>query len=164
MMDQISIDETNRRILDILRNDARTSNAEIARQVGLTTSAVHERVRKLESKGIIRGYAAILAPEPLDLRLLAFVGVRISPHREARSVGQALSDISNVEEVFHLAGEECFLTKVRCRDTEELEELLLTINDIPSVNSTRTIICLRPVKEAPGPTVPDTITEQGVPS
>ncbi|MGE4291683.1 MAG: Lrp/AsnC family transcriptional regulator [Desulfovibrio sp.] len=154
MNDSSSIDEINRQILEILRTDARTPNAEIARQVGLTTSAVHERVRKLEARGVIRGYAAVLDADALGLKLLSFVGVRIAPHREAMNVARALSAAHGVEEVFHMAGEECFLAKVRCADTRELEQVLLALNDIPAVVSTRTVIALRPVKESPGPLLP----------
>lgn len=154
MTDTTTIDEMNLRILEILRTDARTPNAEIARRIGLTTSAVHERVRKLEARGLIRGYAAMLDADALGLKLLAFVGVRIAPHREAMNVARALTVSHGVEEVFHMAGEECFLLKVRCADTHELEHVLLAINDIPSVVSTRTVIALRPVKESAGPELP----------
>lgn len=160
MNDNPAIDEINRQILEILRADARTPNAEIARQVGLTTSAVHERVRKLEARGIIRGYSAVLDADALGQGLLAFVGVRIAPHREAMNVARALSGAHGAEEVFHMAGEECFLVKVRCADTGELEQVLLALNDIPAVTSTRTVIALRPVKESPGPELPR--TKQGV--
>lgn len=161
MNDISELDAVNRRILELLLADARTPNAEIARRVGLTTSAVHERVRKLEARGVIRGYAAVLDADALGLKLLAFVGVRIAPHREATNVARALSSARGVEEVFHMAGEECFLVKIRCADTRELEAVLLALNDIPAVVSTRTVIALRPVRESPGPALPQ--AEQGEP-
>lgn len=160
-MNFAEMDQINRQILEILRHDARTPNAEVARRVGLTTSAVHERVRKLEARGVIRGYSAILNAHSLGQKLLAFVGIRIAPHRQAPEVASALTRTPGVEEAFHLAGEECFLAKVRCADTEDLEDILLQINDIPAVTSTRTVIALRPVKETAGPEIP--VQERRVP-
>ena len=75
------IDEIDRQILNILQQNARTSNAEIARQVGMAPSAVLERIRKLETRGVIRGYEARIDPEALGLNLLAFV---VRPRRRHR--------------------------------------------------------------------------------
>src|SRR5215204_574264 len=117
------IDEIDRQILNILQQNARTSNAEIARQVGMAPSAVLERIRKLETRGVIRGYEARIDPEALGLNLLAFVFVRADDIGGA-STGEALARIPEVQEVHHIAGEDCYLAKVRIRDAKTLARLL----------------------------------------
>lgn len=142
------IDDTDRAILRILQSDARTSNAEIARQVGMAPSATFERIRKLEERGIVRGYTTRLHAEALGFGLLAFVFVRAddlagSPHAERR-----LAEIPEAQEVHHVAGEDCFLVKVRVADPAALGRLLRDqIAAIPGVRSTRTTIVLETVKE-----------------
>lgn len=141
------IDEIDAKILEMLQENARIANAEIARRVGMTASAVYERIRKLEKTGVVKGYGAVLAPEAVGLPLLAYVFVRLSPHRLARAVGRQLSEIRGVQEVIHLTGEECFMIKVRCADTAGLERVVLTVNDIETVSGTRTVIAFRAMRE-----------------
>ncbi|HEX5580424.1 MAG TPA: Lrp/AsnC family transcriptional regulator [Gemmatimonadaceae bacterium] len=141
------IDTTDRHILDILQQDARTPNAEIARQVGMAPSATHERLRKLEERGVITGYGVRIAPESVGLGLLAFVHVRADEGVGASDTEQALAAIPEVEELHHVAGEDCFLLKVRAADTAALARLLRErIGEIPTVRSTRTTIVLQTVK------------------
>lgn len=140
-------DEIDATILTILQENARTSNAEIARRVGMTASAVFGRIRRLEQAGVIRGYAARVDPVAMGLPVLAYVFVRLSAHRRAREVGRALCAVPAVQEVAHLTGEDCFLAKVRCRDTAQLEEVVLGINDIEAVCGTRTVIAFRALRE-----------------
>ena len=142
------IDEIDAKILNILQENARTANAEIARRVGLVPSAVLERIRRLEERGVIGGYAARVSPKEIGLGLLAFVFVRTEEIRgEDKAAGQ-LARIPEVMEVHHVAGEDCFLVKVRTDDTESLGRLLREkIAAIKSVSSTRTTIVLRTAKE-----------------
>lgn len=143
------IDETDARILMILQGGGRTSNAEIARQLGMAPSAILERIRKLEARGTIAGYEARLDPGALGLDLLAFVFVRASEAPGAPVTGDALAEIPEVLEVHHVAGEDCYLVKVRAAGTEELGHLLRhRFGTIPSVASTRTTIVLGTVKES----------------
>ena len=135
-------------ILEILQKNARTSNAEIARQVGLAPSAVFERIRKLEERGIVRGYRADLDPHSVGTALLAFVFVRSNERAGGVGTAQKLAEIPDVLEVHHVAGEDCFLAKVRAADTEALGRLLREkFGAIPSITSTRTTIVLETVKE-----------------
>jgi Lrp/AsnC family leucine-responsive transcriptional regulator len=142
------INEIDKQILMILQQNARTSNAELARQVGLVPSAVLERVRKLEERGIIEGYSVRLNARKLGLGLVAFVFVRTDDYvREDKAAGQ-LAAIPEVLEVHHVAGEDCFLVKVRAEDTEQLGRILREkIATIKSVRSTRTTIVLNTSKE-----------------
>jgi len=140
------IDGTDKHILTILQTDARTSNAEIARQVGLAPSAVLERLRKLEERGIIRGFHTDIDPRALDFGLTAFVAVRTS---ECGGPAEAaLGAIPEVLEVHDVAGEDSYWLKIRTKDTETLGKLLREkIKPIPTVLGTRTTVVLETYKE-----------------
>ena len=142
------IDQTSLVILETLQSDARISNAEIGRRVGLAPSAVFERIRKLEERGAVRGYNANIDPAAVDLGLLAFVLVRAEERGGAPRTEAALVAIPEVQEVHHVAGEDCFMLKVRARDTAALNDLLANqIGALESVRSTKTTIVLRTAKE-----------------
>jgi Lrp/AsnC family transcriptional regulator, leucine-responsive regulatory protein len=142
------IDETDRRILEILQENARTSNAEIARQVGMAPSAILERIRKLEERGVIEGYAARVNPEALGLMLTAYVFVRADERAGAPTTAQRMAEIPEVEEVHHVAGEDCFLAKVRVRGTKDLGKLLQEkLGAIDTIRSTRSTIVLDTIKD-----------------
>lgn len=145
-----TIDDLDALIMGMLQDNARTTQADIAKAVGLAPSAVMERIRKLEARGAIRGYAALVAPRVVDLALLAFVSVRATDDGPEMAVAKALADIPEVLEVHHVAGDDCYLLKMRARDAEHLGEILRTrINQIPEVTSTRTTIVLGTIKESP---------------
>jgi Lrp/AsnC family leucine-responsive transcriptional regulator len=142
------IDEIDLHILEILQANARETQADVARAVGLAPSAVLERLRKLETRGIIRGYAAQIDPRAIDRGMLAFVAVRSEEAPGDDNVARALADCPDVLEVHHVAGDDCYLIKVRARDAEHLGSLLRTrIGRIAGVRSTRTTIVLETVKE-----------------
>lgn len=144
-----TLDGKDIEIMAILQRDGRTSNAEIARQLGMAPSAILERLRKLESRGAIQGYQAQLEPHWLGLGLLAFVFVRAEEGVWGRSTGEALAAIPQVQEVHHITGEDCYLVKVRAADPEHLGHLLRErFGTIPTVRSTRTTIVLGTVKES----------------
>lgn len=144
------IDEIDAIILDLLQENARISQADVARVVGLAPSAVLERIRKLESRGVIKGYAALVDPRALEQSMLAFISVRSEEAPGDDSVSQALSQCPEVLELHHVAGEDCYLLKVRARDAEHIGHLLRhRFGRIPGVRSTRTTIVLETVKETP---------------
>lgn len=143
-----AIDETDLQILDLLQDNARLANAEIARRVGMAPSAVFERIRKLEERGVIVGYRPLLQPKQLDLGLLAFVFVRAEELPGEQTAGEALAALPEVLEVHHVAGEDCYLAKVRAADTEALGRLLREkFGAIPALRSTRSTIVLETLKE-----------------
>lgn len=140
------IDGTDEQILTILQSDARISNAEIARQIGLAPSAVLERIRKLEDRGIIRGYRTDIDPRAVEFGLTVFVTVKTSEC--GSDAEEALIAIPEVLEVHDVAGEDCFLLKVRTKDTDALGRLLREkIKPIPTVSGTRTTVVLQTFKE-----------------
>jgi Lrp/AsnC family leucine-responsive transcriptional regulator len=142
------LDDTDLHILELLQANARETQAEIARAVGLAPSAVLERIRKLEARGALRGYVAQVDPKVIGLGLLAFVAVRSDEAGPENRIAQALGEHPEVLEVHHVAGDDCYLVKVRVRDAEDLGQLLRTrIGRIPGVRSTRTTVVLETVKE-----------------
>jgi Lrp/AsnC family transcriptional regulator, leucine-responsive regulatory protein len=142
------IDEVDARILEILQENARTTQADIAKTVGLAPSAVLERMRKLEAKGAVREYVAAVDPRVANRALLAFVAVRTSEYGPEQPSAQALAKLPDVLEIHHVAGEDCFLLKVRAKDAEHLGQMLRRqIAAVPGVTSTRTTIVLETVKE-----------------
>jgi Lrp/AsnC family leucine-responsive transcriptional regulator len=154
------IDEMDRRILSLLQQDARLPNAEIARRVGMAPSATLERLRKLEERGVIQGYECRVDPKKLGLGLTAFIFVRSTDTGE-HETGERLKQNPNVLEVHHIAGEDCYLVKVRAADTEDLGRMLRTdFKSLPHVNSTRTIIVLGTLKESAKIPIPEEI--QGI--
>lgn len=135
-------------ILRLLQRDARLANAEIARQVGMAPSAVYERIRKLEESGVVTGYGARIDPVRLGLGLLAFISIRTVGGCADASVGQRLSELSEVLEVHDVAGDDCYIVKVRVSDTGALSRLLKErVGTIPNIQSTRTTVVLSTVKE-----------------
>lgn len=142
------MDEKDLQILSILQEDGRTTNAEIGRRLGMAPSAVLERVRKLEQRGVIRGYHARLDPEPLGAGLLAYVFVQVDDRHEEEATGVRLARLPQVQEVHHIAGEDCYLVKLRCASTTELGRLLQQdLGEFGSIRRTRTTIVLGTLKE-----------------
>lgn len=147
-IDRTSLDGTDRQILDRLQTNARTTQADISKAIGLAPSGVLERMRKLEARSVIRGYAALVDPRALDLRMLAFVAVRTDEVASDNHVANELAATPEVLEVHDVAGDDCYLVKIRARDAEHLGHLLRTrIGRIAGVRSTRTTIVLETVKE-----------------
>ncbi len=149
----IMIDEKDAKILDILQQDGRATNVEMSKAVELTPSATLERVRKLEERGLIKGYTALLDPHALDLGLVAFIFVRVDERDDvtihAEKTAEQLAALPAVQELHHLAGEDCFLVKVRARDTDDLYRILRDeLGQFKAIRSTRTSIVLKTVKES----------------
>lgn len=146
------LDEKDARILEILQKDGRATNVELARAVELTPSATLERVRKLEERGLVKGYTAILDPRAVGLGLVAFIFMRVEERDgvlgSEEQTAEALSALPSVLELHHLAGEDCFLLKVRARDTDDLYRILRDdFGGFKTIRGTRTTIVLKTVKE-----------------
>jgi Lrp/AsnC family leucine-responsive transcriptional regulator len=149
------IDDIDRKILNILQDDARISNAELARRVGMAPSGILERVKKLEERGLIRGYQARLDSKKLGSGLVAFAFVKSDERVGGIESAESLAAIPEVQEVHHIAGEDCYLIKIRVADVEALGKLLREkVGVIPSIRSTRTTIVMETVKESATVLVP----------
>jgi Lrp/AsnC family transcriptional regulator, leucine-responsive regulatory protein len=136
------VDAIDRRLVDLLRGNARLSYAELARQVGLSAPAVHERVGKLEAAGTIRGYRADVCPEAIGLGVTAIIGVVQDSGGETEDVLDALQARPEVESCYFMAGEESFLLRVRVGSIVELERVIVELNRTPGIARTRTAIAL----------------------
>lgn len=142
------IDDKDREILSILLGDAATSKAEIARRVGLAASAVSDRVRRLEAEGVIQGYEVRIDPRKLGKPLLAFVFVTDAKPSQGFDTAAALAGVTGLEELHKIAGEDCYLLKIRAAGTEELNAIIeQQISPIQSVTRVRTTIVLNAVTE-----------------
>ena len=150
------MDKTDKNILSLLQENARITNAEIARQVGMVPSGVQERIRKLEDKGYILDYATHLRSDPLDLGLLAFIFVRTNEPPGGLDTAKELAKFPEILEVHHVAGEDCYLLKLRHSNNKALADFLREkLGPIPTITSTRTIIVLDTVKETCSLKLPD---------
>jgi Lrp/AsnC family leucine-responsive transcriptional regulator len=142
------IDDVDRAILDALQHNARTSNAEMARSIGMAPSAIFQRVRKLEENGFIQGYTTRLNAKALGFGLVAFIMVQTRDNASSIDTAAILADFPEVLEVHRVVGEDCFIVKVRVRDTDHLAELLEhRIQPVRSIASTRTTIVVKTVKD-----------------
>ena len=142
------LDEISLKILKILQKKARIPNVEVARQVDMAPSAVLERIRKLEQKGIIDGYEVRLNPEKFKRNLVAFITVATSAQESVMSTGRRLSNIPEIQEVHHITGEDGFLVKVRVSDVAELGKLIQDkILKIATVSTTHTAVAMSTFKE-----------------
>lgn len=157
-----SIDAIDSKILGILQKNARISNAEIARQIGMAPSAVLERIRKLEQRQVILGYETRINPRLLGQGLTAFTFVRTEEKVGSTGSGTLLAALPEVVEVHYTAGQDSYLVKVRVADTEGLSHLLKTFGQIENVRDTRSTIVLSTVKETMGPTLITPLKGNGV--
>ena len=132
-----------------MQSNARISNADLAREVNMAPSAVLERVKKLEQKKIIKQYNTVIDPVAVQQKLLAFIFIKSKEGFTcSKDTAQHLAAIPEVQEVHHIAGEDCFLVKVRTADSAGLMQLMRNgLQKIPNILSTKTTIVLETVKE-----------------
>ena len=143
------VDEIDRKILDLLQSNAKLSNAELAESVGLTMSSVHERVKKLERKGVIKGYVAVVDAEKIGKPLLAFTRLTVNNHEGPLvSVRELCEKEPDILECHNVAGEDCYIIKLRAAGPKELERLLVAIKGSAESGRSVTNIVLSSVKES----------------
>lgn len=146
---EFDLDNTDLQILERMQDNARISNADLARELNMAPSAVLERVKKLEQKNVIIRYSARINPAAVQQKLVAFMFIRSSEGFSCSSnTAKSLAQIPEVQEVHHIAGEDCFLVKIRTTDAASLMELMRnSMQKIPNIASTKTTIVLETVKE-----------------
>ena len=137
-----NVDATDRALIAALRANARATYAELARVVGLSAPAVHDRVRRLETAGIVTGYHAAVAPLALGLGVSALVGIHQSDDVEQDDLANRLAEVEVIEDCWFVAGDEAFVVKVRVPDVDALEHTLAVLRRIPGVARTRTTVVL----------------------
>lgn len=136
------MDDIDRRLLSALLEDARTSWADLARQVGLSAPAVQERVRKLEREGVLRGTTARVAPGGVGLGVSALVGLQQREGVDADDIVERLRQVPEIEDCWFVAGDEAFVVKVRVADLDDLDRTLRVLRHVPGVTRTRTTVVL----------------------
>jgi Lrp/AsnC family leucine-responsive transcriptional regulator len=142
------LDDKDLTILEVLQRNGHLSHAEIGRVVGLGVSAVNERIRKLVQNGVINGWMARLAPAALGLDLLAYIYVLIERPEHAARFLEFVTELPEVQECHHTAGDWNFLLKIRVRNTAALEALLTNrLKAIPGIMRTHTVIALASHKD-----------------
>ncbi|MFN3650572.1 MAG: Lrp/AsnC family transcriptional regulator [Armatimonadota bacterium] len=148
----MKLDAIDIQIVRLLQENGRLTHEQLGREVHLSRPAVHERVRRLEQAGVLRGYRAVVDWEALGLPLTAFVWVRINS--KCMAVGEGIlaltSDTAVVEECHRVAGEWCLLVKTRSASSLALQELLDQILDLPGVQNTMTTVALSTFGETTG--------------
>jgi len=136
------VDELDVQLLEALQKNARSTFAELGALVGLKPPAVHDRVKRLEQRGHIRGYSAQLDSKRLGLELVAFVSCYTTPDCNYDDFTRTLSEMPEVCEVHSVAGEETFMCKVVTRSTQHLDELLARLKSMRGMARTKTTIVL----------------------
>ena len=136
------LDELDIRILEALQRNARSTFAELGALVGLKAPAVHDRVKRLETRGHIRAYAAQLDGKRLGLELLAFISLYATPDVDYDHFTNALREMPEVCEIHSVAGEETFLCKVVTRSTSHLDDLLSRLKSLKGMARTKTTVVL----------------------
>ena len=143
------MEETNRTILALLADDGRMSFTELARQTGLSVSAVQQRVRRLEERGVIRGYAAQIDPDQAGLPLTAFVSIKPFDPAAPDDAPDRLAHLRAIEACHSVAGDENYILKVRVASPAALEDLLQQIRAAASVSTRTTIVLSTPFEDRP---------------
>lgn len=142
------LDATDLKLLALLQDDAKLTQAELAREVGLTAPSVNERIRKLERGGYIRGYVTLLDERKLGHDVTAFIEVFIEHPKHEAGFLTAVRDLDEVLECHHITGEFSLLLKVRVEDMQAFRRLLIEkLNTVRGVRQTRTLIVLATSKE-----------------
>lgn len=134
------MDATDRAIVAALQRDARATFAEVGRAVGLAASTVHERVRKLERAGVVRGYRAEIDPEAMGLFVTALVSVMPLDPKQPDDLPERVREFDEVEDCHSVAGAENYVLKVRTRTTSDLEDFLRRLREKAEVHTRTTVV------------------------
>jgi len=146
------VEEIDRAIVKALTLDGRLSYTDLAERVGLSVSAAHQRVRRLEQRGVLKGYSARVDYTALELSLTAFVAIRPLDPSQADDAPDRLANLPEIEACYSVAGDDHYLLLVRVRGPQDLERLLQDIRSAANV-STRTTVVLSTAYEGRPPRV-----------
>ena len=136
------LSETDARILDVLQRDGRRPYADLGADVGMSGPSAHERVKKLEARGVITGYTAVVDPAAVGLGIVGFSWITQAPGTAATDLTEDFAAIPEIEECYHISGEADYLLKIRARDTADFERVLRLVQGTRHVFTTQTDIVL----------------------
>ena len=143
---EAKLDHIDRKILELLQENAKMPYSQIAGQIGVSEATVHLRIKKLVNAGVIKRFQAIVDPEKVGRKVTAIIAVVATPQKYAQ-VLQELEKIEDIYEIYDVTGEYSTILKVRVRSKEELAQLIDRVGSIDGVESTKTMYVLRVVKE-----------------
>lgn len=143
------MEDTDRLILTLLATDGRMSYTDLGKATGLSTSAVHQRVKRLEQRGLIKGYGATIDHDQTGLPLTAFISITPIDPSQPDDYPDRLTDINQIESCWSVAGEESYILKVRVPTPADLEDLLARIRGVANVSTRTTIVLSTPYENRP---------------
>jgi len=143
------VEDTDREIVRLLTRDGRMSYTDLARATGLSTSAVHQRVRRLEQRGVITGYTAAVSPDAIGLPLTAFISVTPLDPSAPDDAPERLSSLPEIEACHSVAGEESYILKVRVATPSALEDLLARVRSEANLSTRTTVVLSTPFENRP---------------
>ncbi len=143
------MEDLDRQIITLLSHDGRMSYTDLGKATGLSTSAVHQRVRRLEQRGVIKGYAAVVDAEAIGLPLTAFISVKPLEASAPDDTADRLADLSEIEACHSVAGEENYILKVRVGSPGDLETLIGVIRAKAGVSTRTTVVLSTPFESRP---------------
>ncbi|MGE5680150.1 MAG: Lrp/AsnC family transcriptional regulator [Bacillota bacterium] len=145
----MKLDDTDKKVLDKLQTNANITNAQLASELGISPAAMLERVKRLENSGVIKRYVALVDPEKVGKRTMAFIAVSLAVHH-MNSIGsfkEEIAKLADVLECYHVAGEEDFILKVAIRDIQEYERFMFDkLTRINGINKIKTTFIVSTVK------------------
>lgn len=146
----MDLDDVDFKALQYLMSQGRITWSELAGILELSAPATADRVRRLEERRVIQGYAALVDPKMVDCGLTAFVAITLEKSKYRNTFLKKIQSLAEIQECHHITGEDDYLLKVRCRDTTELERLVSEeLRGLAGVSKTRTMIVLSSAKETP---------------
>jgi len=145
------MEDLDRRIVGLLMQDGRMSFTDLGKVTGLSTSAVHQRVRRLEERGVIKGYRAVIDHDALGMKLLAFISVTPTDPAAPDDVPDRLRHMEELEACHSVAGEESYILKARVATPGDLEDLLTLVRTTASVSTRTTVVLSTPWEERSHP-------------
>jgi len=143
------VEDIDRQIVGLLAGDGRMSFTDLARETGLSVSAVHQRVRRLQKRGVVKGYTAVLDYEAIGLPLTAFVSIKPIDPSAPDDASEKLAHLDEIEACHSVAGEESYILKVRVTSPFALEELLQQIRAAANVSTRTTVVLSTPYEGRP---------------
>lgn len=138
------MEDLDQRILTLLAGDGRMSFTDLGKATGLSTSAVHQRVKRLENRGLIKGYGATIDYDQVGLPLTSFISVKPFDPSEPDDYPERLSSIKEIESCWSVAGDESYILKTRVATPADLEDLLARIRSVANVSTRTTIVLSTP--------------------
>ena len=138
------VEDLDRRIVDLLAKDGRISFTDLGKALGMSTSAVHQRVRRLEQRGVVKGYTAKLDYTALGQQMTAFISITPLDPAAPDDIPERLHAVPQIEECHSVAGDENYILKVRVATPVELEELIATVRGVANVSTRTTVVLSTP--------------------